>query len=99
MRWLDSIADLMGLNLTKLQETVEDRGAWHGTVRGGTKALDMTPQLSNNPIVHLKTPPHLQSHLILLSTPEVHKIGDIIPIFLTETSLDDEIACSGHMES
>ena len=29
MRWLDSITDLMVMNLSKLQAIVEDRGAWH----------------------------------------------------------------------
>ena len=28
MRWLDSITDSMNMNLSKLQEIVEDRGAW-----------------------------------------------------------------------
>ena len=28
IRWLDCITDSMGMNLSKLQETVEDRGAW-----------------------------------------------------------------------
>ena len=28
MRWLDSITDSVDVNLSKLQETVEDRGAW-----------------------------------------------------------------------
>ena len=28
MRWLDSITDSMDMNLSRLQETVKDRGAW-----------------------------------------------------------------------
>ena len=28
MRWLDSIVDSMNMNLSKLQEIVEDREAW-----------------------------------------------------------------------
>ena len=31
-RWLDSITDLMDMNLSKLQEIVEDRGTWHAVV-------------------------------------------------------------------
>ena len=33
MRRLDSITDSMDMNLSKLQETVTDRGAWHAAVR------------------------------------------------------------------
>ena len=32
MRWLDSTINLMDMNLSKLQEIVEDRGAWHAAV-------------------------------------------------------------------
>ena len=34
MRCLDGIADSMDMNLSKLQETVKDRGAWCATVHG-----------------------------------------------------------------
>ena len=33
MRWLDSITDSMNMNLSKLQEIVEDRGGWCAAVR------------------------------------------------------------------
>ena len=38
MRQLDSIANSMCMNLSKLQETVEDRGAWHVAIHGVTKS-------------------------------------------------------------
>ena len=38
MRWLDSITDSMDMNLSKLQEIVEDRGFWHATVHGVKKS-------------------------------------------------------------
>ena len=34
MRWLDSIIDSIGRNLSKLWEIVEDRGVWHASVHG-----------------------------------------------------------------
>ena len=37
MRWLDSIPDSMDMNLSKLPETTEDRGAWHAAVHGVAK--------------------------------------------------------------
>ena len=37
MRWLDGITNSMNMNLSKLQEIVEDRGAWHSAVHGVTK--------------------------------------------------------------
>jgi len=36
-RWLDSIIDSMDMNLSKFQDIVEDRGAWHAAVYGVAK--------------------------------------------------------------
>ena len=38
MRSLGGLTDAMGMNLGKLQETVEDRGAWSAVVHGAAKS-------------------------------------------------------------
>ena len=38
MRWLDGITDTLDVNLSKLSEVVEDRGAWRAAVPGVVKS-------------------------------------------------------------
>ena len=47
LRWLDSITDLMDMNLRKLREIVKKREAWraavHGVAKSHTRLSDRMP--------------------------------------------------------
>ena len=45
---LDGIIDSMDMSLSKIQELVMDREAWHTTVHGVAKELEMTDRLNNS---------------------------------------------------
>ena len=54
MRWLDSITNLMDMNLSKLQATVEDRGARHDAVHEITGLNTTEQQKQHHPNNHVQ---------------------------------------------
>ena len=47
MRWLDGITDSTDMNLSKLQEIVKDREAWHATDHKVAKNWTQFKRLNN----------------------------------------------------
>ena len=50
IRWLDGIADLMDMSLSKLRELVRDREAWPATVHGITKNWTRLSNWTESPL-------------------------------------------------
>ena len=51
MRWSNSIADSMDMNLSKLWEIVKDRESWYAAVHGVTVRLDLGTEQQGNKIM------------------------------------------------
>ena len=73
MRWLDGITDSIDLSLCKLQETVEDRGAWpaavHGVAKSQTRLSDRTATTGST----LPEIPLRWGHVVLMVGPGGHR--------------------------
>ena len=79
MRWLDSITDSTDMNLSKLQETVKDREAWHATVYGVTKNRTWLSNWTTRRIrkIHYRSPMEGGKNIILKSNSSVPFLFDV----------------------
>ena len=55
MRWFDGITDSMEMSLSRLQELVMDREAWHAVVLGVCSGLTRCPKICVSPKHHKMT--------------------------------------------
>ena len=65
---MDAITDTVDMSLSKLQEMVKDREAWHAAVHGVAKSWNTTEWWNNKPTTNLnRTCGCRLQHLMVLS--------------------------------
>ena len=66
-RWLDGIADSIGMSLSELRETVMDREAWHAVVHGVAKSQTrLTNQTKTSIMLAIQFMPLPHQHFMVL---------------------------------
>ena len=81
MRWFDSMTDSRDINLNKLQEIVEDSGAWHASVYGVTNSWTWHSELINNSKRAInKTQKDNQDFLVYTVRKTIHKVKSLTEI-------------------
>ena len=60
MRWLDGITDSMDTSLSKLQELVIDREAWHAVVQGVAKSWTRLSDSTELNLIFISTEMYVQ---------------------------------------
>ena len=74
MRWLDGITNLMDMSLSKIQESVIDREAWHVAVHGVAKSW--TIKNTEHMLLNLMLEKTLESPLNCEEIQPVHPKGN-----------------------
>ena len=69
MRWLDGIIDSMDMSLSKLQEVVKHREAWHAVAHGVAKSQTRLRLKNNDPLTITNGTPSDPLAKVLLPVP------------------------------